>query len=293
VFDAIHGTPPSRELVPPFFIFTKGAAGRDVVFRGLAAPGSIAVPPGEDLVAVWKTSQGRRFQNYRSVFTILDVAVVPRAWVRQLISGGSTTDVPSAWKQWQSSGRYRALRAPRTLQHRTPPEQLPHNTEELRMVETIRSYFQPNPHAFERCAAELWRMQAPAVSEYRVTQRSVDGGRDVIGLYALGPQSDPIHIDFALEAKCYAADNAVGVREVSRLISRLRHRQFGVLVTTSFLNRQAYKEIREDEHPVVVIAAVDIVGILKRHGVGSARETKAWLEREFRPDTELIIGTSE
>jgi hypothetical protein len=33
-----------------------------------------------------------------------------------------------------------------------------------------------------------------------------------------------------------------GVREMSRLISRLRHRQFGVLVTTSYVDNQAYRE---------------------------------------------------
>ena len=37
--------------------------------------------------------------------------------------------------------------------------------------------------------------------------------------------------------------NTVGVREVSRLISRIRHRQFGVLVTTSVVGRQAYEEV--------------------------------------------------
>ena len=54
---------------------------------------------------------------------------------------------------------------------------------------------------------------------------------------------------FALEAKCYAPGHGVGVRETSRLISRLRYRQFGVLVTTSHLDSQAYQEIREDGHP--------------------------------------------
>jgi hypothetical protein len=57
--------------------------------------------------------------------------------------------------------------------------------------------------------------------------------------------------------------DGVGVRETSRLISRLRHRQFGVLVTTSHLDTQAYREIREDGHPVVIIAGHDIVDILK------------------------------
>ena len=39
-FDAIHGLPTRRGVVPPFFVFTKGTKGRDVIFRGLAVPGS-------------------------------------------------------------------------------------------------------------------------------------------------------------------------------------------------------------------------------------------------------------
>ncbi len=50
------------------------------------------------------------------------------------------------------------------------------------------------------------------------------------------------------------------------LISRLRARQFGVLVTTSQLAEQAYQEIREDGHPIVVIAGGDIVEVLSRVG---------------------------
>jgi Restriction endonuclease AspBHI N-terminal len=36
--DLHHGR---RTSIPPFFIFTKGETGRDVVFRGLAVPGAI------------------------------------------------------------------------------------------------------------------------------------------------------------------------------------------------------------------------------------------------------------
>ena len=89
---------------------------------------------------------------------------------------------------------------------------------------------------------------------------------------------------FALEAKCYAADNGVGVRELSRLISRLRHRQFGVLVTTSYLAPQAYAELRQDDHPVVVISARDIVDILKRQGIATPAEAEAWLQGDFPTD---------
>jgi hypothetical protein len=73
-------------------------------------------------------------------------------------------------------------------------------------------------------------------------------------------------VEFALEAKCYALGNSVGVRGTSRLISRLRHRQFGVLITTSHVDAQAYKEIRDDGHPVVILAGRDVVEMLKRSG---------------------------
>ena len=126
-------------------------------------------------------------------------------------------------------------------------------------------------------------MYAPT-SDYTLTAPSRDGGRDAYGYYKLGPEADPIRLDFALEAKCYGPDNGVGVRELSRLISRLRHRQFGVLVTTSYLAPQAYEELRQDDHPVIVISPRrDIVEILKRHGVATSAETESWLKREF-PD---------
>jgi hypothetical protein len=70
-FEDLHNG--QRIRTPPFFIFTKGETGRDVVFRGLAVPGAIGIPQTEDLVTVWRTKAGKRFQNYRAIFTILDV----------------------------------------------------------------------------------------------------------------------------------------------------------------------------------------------------------------------------
>jgi hypothetical protein len=125
-------------------------------------------------------------------------------------------------------------------------------------------------------------MYAPE-SDYSITRPSRDGGRDAVGYFRLGPTADPIKLEFALEAKRYGPEHGVGVRDVSRLISRLRHRQFGVFVTTSFVLPQAYEELREDAHPVVVLAARDIVDILKRHGYGNAAAVKAWLDAEFPP----------
>ena len=84
-----------------------------------------------------------------------------------------------------------------------------------------------------------------------------DGGRDGVGALTIGSGAASISIDFAMEAKCYSTSNSVGVREISRLISRLRHRQFGILTTTSYVDRQAYCEIKEDGHPIIVVSARD------------------------------------
>ena len=71
------------------------------------------------------------------------------------------------------------------------------------------------------------------------------------------------------------------MKETSRLISRLRHRQFGILVTTSYVGDQAYKEIVEDNHPMLILAATDIAKILKNAGYGTAESVKDWLNSKF------------
>ncbi|WP_353057073.1 restriction endonuclease [Microbulbifer sp. VAAF005] len=86
-----------------------------------------------------------------------------------------------------------------------------------------------------------------------------------------------MEVEFALEAKCYKPGSSVGVKELSRLLSRLRHRQFGVLVTTSYLGSQAYSELKEDGHPVVIISAEDITSLLKER-IGSTSSIAHWLE---------------
>lgn len=282
-FDAIHAAPARRHDVPPFLIFTRaGGRGRDVVFRGLAAPGSPSKSQVEDLVAIWKTSGGKRFQNYLSVFTILDVPVVEREWIDQLTAGDPLgSNCPSAWSRWRSTGHYTAMLAPKVLEYRTPDEQVPSDRKSRRMIETIRDHFAGDETRFEPCAARIAAMMDSNIVEYQVTRPSVDGGRDAIGFYRIGSPSSRILVDFSLEAKCYALSNGVGVKEVARLISRLRHRQFGILVTTSYLATQAYKEIIEDQHPVVVIAANDILEILAAHSIATESSLLEWLNTNF------------
>jgi hypothetical protein len=178
-------------------------------------------------------------------------------------------------------GVYRALQSERTVTFRKKEEQLPQDPVGREIVGTIYECFRTDPYRFEGCAARIWQMGAPPRTTFDLTRPSRDGGRDAIGTVAVGPQSDPIQIDYALEAKCYAPNSGVTVSDVSRLISRLRYRQFGVLVTTSYVGQQAYEEIRSDQHPVVVVASRDVAEILRAHQLGNAQAVQDWLHREF------------
>jgi len=55
---------------------------------------------------------------------------------------------------------------------------------------------------------------------------------------------------------------------------------FGVLVTTSYVGEQAYKELRDDEHPVVIISGGDIVDVLIEKGITNPSELTNWLEKQ-------------
>jgi Restriction endonuclease AspBHI N-terminal/Restriction endonuclease len=286
IFEAARGGLEIRRDMPPIFLFVNTGTWRDMIFLGLAVPGASDLDSSEELVAIWRTAKGQRFQNYRARFTVLNAPTIARAWIDSLIAGKPEDELaPEAWRTWVRTGRRQALMATRSLEYRSKAEQLPTDNEGEAIVQAIRDYFADRPHAFEHCAAAITRFMMPDVVTLDVTRPSRDGGRDGVGQLRVGVGPSGILVDFALEAKCYSATNSVGVREMSRLISRLRHRQFGVLVTTSSVDLQAYKEIKEDEHPIVVVSAADIVELLRRNGKGSAAIVAAWLAEEFPKTT--------
>ncbi|MGI9642679.1 MAG: hypothetical protein ACR2N9_07835, partial [Acidimicrobiia bacterium] len=63
------------------------------------------------LVAIWRSKDGNRFQNYKSLFTILNVESVSRSWISALRNGEVLLDdAPAAWARWVATGRYDAVR---------------------------------------------------------------------------------------------------------------------------------------------------------------------------------------
>ncbi|WP_210247755.1 restriction endonuclease [Tardiphaga sp. vice154] len=293
IFNAARSGVEGRREVPPTFLFANAGTWRDMIFLGLAVPGASDLDASEELVAIWRTAGGQRFQNYRARFTVLNVPTITRTWLDSLIAGKPEDELaPEAWQTWIKTGRRKALMATRSLEYRSKGEQLPRDKEGEAIVQVIRDYFKDTPHAFEHCAAAVARFMMPDVVSLDVTRPSRDGGRDGVGQLRVGAGPSGILVDFALEAKCYSPSNSVGVREMSRLISRLRHRQFGVLVTTSWVDLQAYKEIKEDQHPIVVVSAGDIVDLLRRNGKGSAAIVTTWLAEEFPAATQEMAASS-
>jgi hypothetical protein len=283
IFERANGTKESRASVPPGFYFTPGDQGRDIVFRGLVVPKTVHSDNAEDLIAVWRSTGGERFQNYRAKFSIIDTSEINLDWISSILRGQERLELaPKAWKTWVNSGKLEVLEAPRTLEYRKKSQQIPDDLSELEMLRLIHSHFDGNDSLFEHFATAIWRISDSRVSAWQITRPTRDGGRDAIGKYKIGPDSEPITLDWALEAKRYEpGKTSVGVADLSRLISRLRFRQFGILVTTSFVSDQAYKEIREDQHPIVVLAGTDIVSILKQSGISTIPVLTNWLKSNF------------
>jgi hypothetical protein len=286
VFDSLAHQ--DRKKIPPFFLFVKSpvTTNRDVKFLGLAVPGGKNISLTRALTSIWRESSEGRFQNYEALFTVLDINPITRDWLDDIQKGNieSSPHCPAAWKKWISKGAYTPLVIPPKNKIRTKEEQLPNkeDKEGWRMLKMIHSHFPTKKDAirFEQLAADLYQLSDSNVIGIETTQPSRDGGRDAVGEYRVGNPSNNLIFDFNLEAKCYnPGKTAVGVKATSRLISRIRHRMFGILVSTSNLDSQAYKEIVKDEHPIMVIAGKDIITILRRNSINTTAKLKSWLEQ--------------
>ncbi|MEI6755405.1 MAG: restriction endonuclease [bacterium] len=277
-------SPTERADIPPFLIFQWAGNQFDAKFLGVAAPGNPNIPPDKELNAIWRSKKGSRFQNYEAYFSVLDTGreEISKEWLKLLISDheNSLSFAPTAWKQFIKFGRQgvKPLLSPRGSEIPNKEQQLPQDPSEIKLLQKIRDYYKDNPFDFELCSTKIVQMMDNNFGLFELTRPWRDGGRDAIGKYRVGNNHSPLLVEFALEAKCYSMDNSVGVKPMSRLISRLRYRQFGVLVTTSYVHSQAYKEIVEDGHPVLIINAADIAKILRSQGINH-HNVDVWLSQ--------------
>lgn len=285
VFSTLHEGKNLNDI-PPILVFKKTGVGRDIQFLGLAAPGNPNIPPDKDLVAFWRTIGDKRFQNYEAYFTILDTKgeIISRKWIESLLydHDNNLQYAPSAWKKFVKEGRngIKALKAKRMNKIPTKYEQLQSDEEGKNCLDIIRNHYKSNPYNFEACATDIIEKMDSNFIDFNLTRPWRDGGRDAIGFYSIstgGKVNQPLKIDCALEAKCYSEKNAVKVKQMSRLISRIKYRQFGIIITTSYVESQAYCEVIEDGHPILIVTASDIAAILRRNSINT-KNINEWLE---------------
>jgi len=269
--------------IPPFLIFKK-EKGYNVRFLGLAVPGNSNLHQNQELVSFWRTLGNERFQNYEAYFTVLDTKgdSISKEWLQARIDGDPDSDrlAPQAWRSFMKKGRegIAPLKSKRNIRYPPKKEQLPSDESDHVMLQIIRDRYASFPQDFELCATRILELMDQNFVRMDVTRPWRDGGRDAVGFYRIGSGEGSITIDCAMEAKLYGDNHAVGVKEMSRLISRIRYRQFGVLVTTGFIDRQAYMEVKADGHPIMIITGMDIINILKSCQISTNEALKAWLD---------------
>lgn len=284
VFECLNSKDGSIRNIPPFFVFKKTGRGWDVQFLGLAAPGNPHISPDKDLVAFWRTLDEKRFQNYEAYFTILQTpCAISKEWIHALVyeHEKSFELAPYSWKSFLKQGRngITPLIAKKIPKVPTRYDQLQSDAEGNICLSKIREHYGNNPYGFENCAKDILEKMDENFQDFSLTRPWRDGGRDALGHYIIGRETKsnyPLRIDCAMEAKCFSENIGVGVKHMSRLISRIRYRQFGVMITTSYVNKQAYKEVIEDGHPILIVSASDIARILRRNAVTSSNVDE-WL----------------
>ncbi len=285
VFEKIHNE--KRHNLPPFLCFEIAKKNNlsYMKFLGLAVPGAQGFSSLDDLVAVWKISEGKRFQNYRSTFTILEEDTISWLWLDDLVNGippAESEHSPPSWLKWVKTGTIKALKCVKSINPRNKTEQLPKTAEEKDVLKKLMEF---SPREFEFAAKDILEMMDPGkFTNLEVTPKVKDKGRDLIGYYKLGVHESEIYLNVIGEAKRWDAQEkskSIGVKPMSRLISRLKHRDLGVFITTAYYDKQVQEEILEDRHPILLLSGGDIVKILiskEKAGTGKEKQFRKWIE---------------
>ena len=289
----------ARRKIPPVLVFSK-AGGRDVKFLGLAVPGIKGKPMKDWLTAVWGcTVEGDRFQNYKAFFTILNTSSgsaaetgygINLAWLNDIENGKAYDSeyAPIEWKKYIKQKKYTPLIARQERRVKNKEEQLPEIEEQRKMLELLHDFFIEKDHgySFEEFATFVTEGLDNSIVQIDTTRPFKDGGIDAEGQYRIFKNAgNSIYVDFYMQAKCYKSTSPVTVKDMARLIARIKNRQFGIMVTTSYVAQQAYQEILDDGHPIVIINGKDIIDyIYNECEIRTVVQLSEWLRNNYGTD---------
>jgi hypothetical protein len=289
-----------RRKIPPVFIFKK-YQGRDLRFLGLAVPGMrlTAGPENDWLTEKWGTNEkGNRFKNYKAIFTVLDTESssspddegISFSWIPDILAGKAYDSpyAPKVWKKFISEGVYTPLESVISKEILPRAEQLPSDDVGIAMLGYLQGWFVDSKNnyrgfGFEAFARDVVRELDPQIVDLALTREVRDGGFDGYGLYQIFRQSmNKILVPFYMEAKCYRSEDGLGVHQTSRLISRIKNKEFGILVTTSYISPEPYKEIIEDHQPVVFVTGKNIIDYLRdKHSIYDVNALLSYLQSRY------------
>lgn len=265
-----------RRQIPPFFVFEKGTIGRDVIFKGLAVPGSKFIDSDEDLVVVWKEREGLGYQNYKAIFTILDVPIISRKWLKDLRKEDPlSSNAHKLWTKWYHTGYYFPRIENKDEKYKEKEEQIPSNSTDVAILEEIFKHFQ-NEDSFKQFAVELIKLMDSNIIQCSI-EEDFYGDKDVVGKYKVGVNEHALFLNFSMETKLFPLNKAVKLKDLAQLILKLQGKQFGIMLTTSFVEPEAYKQIISSKYPILILTGRDIVDILKRTGLTTKVKMKKWL----------------
>lgn len=280
IFDSLHES--MRGAIPPILVFCseRNAAGSGsfMKFLGLLIPGAQHLTAVEDLVAVWRVSRGRRFQNYRAFFSVLNLQSVPWEWLDDLCAGIPSFQsefCPAVWRQWVETGKADILKCQSKAEPRDKEDQLPHSSDENAVLKQL---LEVSDRSFEFICKDILYMLDGNFYGLEVTRASRDGGMDITGFYRIGHDAHHLSLRCFGEAKKWIA--GIGVKPVARLVSRIKHREFGIFITTSFFNTQVQQELIDDRHPVLLLSGGDIARLILNKKLGGSYNAAAlqqWL----------------
>lgn len=95
IFDWSNGSLADRQCVPPILVFGGTGVRRNHRFLGLAVPGASHASSIDELVGIWRSTGGQRYQNYRALFTI---SMLGRSSEDGSIRSTATTS-PTTWRR--------------------------------------------------------------------------------------------------------------------------------------------------------------------------------------------------
>jgi hypothetical protein len=251
--------------VPPILHFSKPAKG-EVRFMGLCVLA--------DLQDAWMEDDGRRVRNYRAVLEILPVQDVPMSWIHGR-AAGVEIDVPPEWRTYAESGVHdRLLVYAKQIRPKTEQLPPPSSTDEA----LLHSLNEIDPFVFERVIVRTFEAMEVG-HDIQGTRHVRDGGFDFFGEFRLPP---PLSYAIPMKGEVKRYDsrfNAVGPKEVARLVARLQRGEHGVFVTSSYFTPQAQSEVFEDRYPVELIYGRRLIGLLSNVGaIRDGRVDSRWLD---------------